>query len=96
MTARKPLGEALRFARVRSGLSIVAASRLSGIARSQIAALEGAKCTGCTLTTLDTLAQTYGCTVGELIGESPTISQPINVAERRVVDAVLATIRGME
>lgn len=94
----KPLHHALRESRVRSGLTITEAARLSGIDRSAIGGLERTKkaapgASGATIKTLRTLAQTYGCTVSELIGEVPPADRRMNVKERRVVDLVLEAMR---
>lgn len=94
----KPLHHALREARVRADLTITEAARLSGIDRSAIGGLERTKkatpgASGATIKTLRTLAQTYGCTVSELIGEVPPADRRMNVKERRVVDLVLQAMR---
>lgn len=94
----KPLHHALRESRVRAGLTITEAARLSGIDRSAIGALERTKnaapgTSGATLKTLRMLAQTYGCTVSELIGEVPPADRRMNVRERRAVDLLLNVMR---
>jgi transcriptional regulator with XRE-family HTH domain len=90
----KPLHHALREARVRSGLTQTQAGCFSGIDRSAIGGLERATgASGATLKTLQTLAQTYGCTVSELIGEVAPADRRMNVKERRVVDLVLEAMR---
>ena len=94
----KPLHHALREARVRAGLTQTQAAELSGIARGQISDLERAEGkkplhTGATLKTLRTLADTYGFTVSELIGEVPPADRRMNVRERRIVDTVLEVLR---
>lgn len=94
----KPLHHALREARVRAGLSQTEAAELSGLARGTISDLErsGGKkpvVTGVTLKTLRTLADTYGFTVSELIGETEPPTRRMNVKERRIVDTVLEVLR---
>lgn len=89
----KPLHHALREARVRAGLTQTQAADLSGIHRGQICELESARDKGIRLSTLRTLADTYGCTVSELIGEKPPAQRRMNVKERRIVDIVLEVLR---
>lgn len=89
----KPLHHALREARVRSGLSQTGAAELAGIERGQITELESPRTTGATLKTLRTLADTYGFTVSELIGEERPSLPTMNAKERRVVGILLDAMR---
>lgn len=90
----KPLHHALREARVRSGLSQTEAADLSGIERGQICDLESPRCSGVHLKTLRVLADTYGFTVSELIGEERPSLPTMNAKERRAVGLLLAVMRG--
>jgi transcriptional regulator with XRE-family HTH domain len=94
----KPLHEALREARIRAGLTQTQAANMSGVSRGTIYDIESqgkksSRVFGVGIMVLRDLAETYGCTVSELIGEVPPPKMAMNVRERIVVNIVLAAMR---
>lgn len=86
------LGHHLREARKLARLSITDAAQLAGMARSHLSDLECSRHAP-TLPLVQALADVYGVSVSQLIGDEPKPEQTTNARERAAVAAFLALIR---
>lgn len=87
------LGHHLREARKLARLSITAAAEYAGIARSHLSDLERSRHAP-TLPLAQALADVYGMSVSQLIGDEPKCEPTMNARERRAVAVLLAAMRG--
>lgn len=86
-------GQRLKEARIACGMTQEEAAHWCEFERSQIANIESCRHEP-RLETLRRLADCYGKTVSELIGEVPPSPRQMSVIERKAVDLLLAAMRG--
>ena len=62
------LGQQLKRARNRRGLTLIQVERLTGIERTHVSRLENDRSTNAYLRTIESLANIYGCSMDWLLG----------------------------
>jgi len=87
------LGQHLRAARTRAGMTSEQVSEFTGLHRTQICDLESEKVEGVHLKTLLKLGKCYGISLDELIGYQQPGPPPMNARELRAVNLLLSVMR---